>query len=122
MDNQTFQNDVKSGQQPVYQPTSDEKTMAILAHALTFVASFLAPLIIYLIKKDESKFVADQAKESLNFQITLFIVYFALFITVVGMFLIFIPWIVGLIFIILASVKASEGKTYRSPVCIRFIK
>ncbi len=56
---------------PAIPPTSDEKTLGLLAHILTFVAPFLAPLIIYLIKKDESSFVAWHAKESLNFQITI---------------------------------------------------
>ena len=37
---------------PVIPPTSDEKTMALLAHVLTIVASFLAPLIIYIVKKN----------------------------------------------------------------------
>ncbi len=37
--------------QPDYAPTSDEKTFAILAHILTFIAPLIAPLIIYLIKK-----------------------------------------------------------------------
>ncbi|MEO5995086.1 MAG: DUF4870 domain-containing protein [Chitinophagaceae bacterium] len=122
MDSQPFRDDITSGQQPVYQPTSDEKTMAILAHVLTFVCSFIAPLIIYLIKKDESKYVAAQAKESLNFQITLIIAIFALFITVIGILLIWPLCIVGYIFVIIATIKASEGKIYRYPLCIRFIK
>lgn len=119
MDPQTPQNFVE---QPVYTPTSDEKTMAILAHVLTIVSSFIAPLIIYLVKKDESKFVAEHAKEALNFQITLAIVYCVLFISVIGIFLIWIPGIVSLIFVILAAVKANEGKLYRYPLSIRFIK
>jgi uncharacterized Tic20 family protein len=69
---------------PVIPPTSDEKTMALLAHVLTFVFPILAPLVIYLVKKDESSFVAYHAKESLNFQISLFIICFALFITIIG--------------------------------------
>ena len=122
MDTQTFQNDVNSGQQPVYQPTSDEKTMAILAHVLTFVCSFVAPLVIYLIKKDESKYVAAQAKESLNFQLTLIIAVIALCITVIGILLVWPLCIVGYIFVIIATIKASEGKIYKYPLCIRFIK
>src|SRR6476661_8639729 len=60
--------------QPDYVPTSDEKTMAILSHILTLIAPILAPLIIYLIKKDESDFIRWHARESLNFQITVGIV------------------------------------------------
>ena len=65
---------------PAITPTSDEKTMAILSHVLCLVAGFIAPLIIYLVKKDESAYVKEHAKESLNFQITMFIIYCVLII------------------------------------------
>ena len=45
------------------QPTSEERNIATLAHLITFVSSFIGPLVIYLVKKDESAFVGDQAKE-----------------------------------------------------------
>lgn len=107
---------------PETPPTSDEKTMALLSHVLAFVFPILAPLIIFLIKKDESKFVAEHAKESLNFQITLIIVVFALFISIIGIFLLWIVAIVPVVLIILATVKASEGKMYKYPFCLRLIK
>jgi uncharacterized Tic20 family protein len=72
---------------PEIVPTSDEKTLALLAHILTFVAPILAPLIIYLVKKDDSQFVAYHAKESLNFQITLFVIVIILVITIIGILL-----------------------------------
>lgn len=109
-------------EQPAYTPTSDEKTMALLSHVLCIAVGFLAPLIIYLMKKDESKYVAAHAKESLNFQITMFIIYIGLAITIIGIFLIWIVAIVALIFVIMATVKASENKLYRYPVNFRFIK
>ncbi len=43
--------------------TSEERTLAILAHVLTLIGGFLAPLIIWLLKKDESSFVTENAKE-----------------------------------------------------------
>lgn len=51
MERQSISNDLTVGRQIKYAPTSDERILAILAHALIFVAQFLAPLIIYLIKK-----------------------------------------------------------------------
>ena len=48
--------------QPVAPPTSDEKVMALLSHVLTLVAGFLAPLIIWLVKKDDSQFVAAHGR------------------------------------------------------------
>ena len=107
---------------PLIPPTSDEKTLALLSHVLTFVFPILAPLIIYLIKKDESSFVAYHAKESLNFQITLFIICFVLFITVIGILLIWLIVIIGYVLVIIATIRASEGKLYKYPFCIRLIK
>jgi uncharacterized Tic20 family protein len=111
--------------QPATPPTSDEKTLAVLAHVLTLVSSFIAPLIIYLIKKDESSYVAYHAKESLNFQITLFlawIVCFILIFVVIGIFLLWALGIAALILVIVACIRASEGKLYKYPFCIRLIK
>ncbi len=108
--------------EPLIIPTSDEKTMAILSHVLTVVAGFLAPLIIYLIKKDESAFVREHAKESLNFQITAFIIMIGLAITVIGILLIWVVGILALVFVILATIKASEGKLYKYPFNFRLIK
>ena len=107
---------------PLVPPTSDEKTMALLSHVLTFLFPLLAPLIIYLIKKDESKFVAEHAKESLNFQITAAIVFIILFITIIGIFLLWIVGILVLVLVIVATVKASESKLYRYPFTLRLIK
>jgi hypothetical protein len=108
--------------QPDYVPTSDEKTFALLSHVLTIVAPLLAPLIIWLIKKDESKFVAEHAKESLNFQITMFIVIFGLFITIIGILFAWIVGLVALVLVIIATIRASEGKLYKYPFAIRLVK
>lgn len=105
-----------------YAPTSEEKTLALLSHVLTFAVGFLAPLIIYLVKKDESAFVRDHAKESLNFQISITLIIILLFITVIGIFVVWIVGIFAAILIILATLKASEGKLYRYPFTIRLIK
>lgn len=107
---------------PVIPPTNEEKTMAILSHVLTIVFPILAPLIIYLIKKNESQYIAYHAKESLNFQITIMILIFALIITIIGIFLVWIIGIVALVFVIIATIRASEGKLYRYPFALRLIK
>jgi len=110
---------------PAFTPTSDEKTMAILSHILTLVSSFLAPLIIYLIKKDDSPYAAEHAKESLNFQITmaiLFIVSCILIFILIGILLIWLLSIANLVLVIIATVKASENKMYRYPMNFRLIK
>src|SRR5262245_37959694 len=100
-----------SGETPLYTPTDDEKTLAILSHVLALFFGLFAPLVIYLIKKDESAFVKEHALESLNFQITMTIIAIVLVLTIVGILLIWVLWILLLVFIIMASVKASEKKT-----------
>lgn len=107
---------------PVIPPTSDEKTMALLSHVLTFVFPILGPLVIYLVKKNESSFVTYLAKESLNFQITLFIICVLLFISVIGILLLWIVGLMGTVLVIVATIRASEGKLYKYPFCIRLIK
>ncbi len=109
-------------QTPVLPPSSDEKTVALLAHVITLVSCLLAPLIIYLIKKDESSFVAEHAKESLNFQLTLLLAVIVLFVTIIGILLIWLICLYAFILVIVATIRASEGKLYRYPLSIRFIK
>lgn len=111
--------------EPLTPPSSDEKTMALLAHIITIVSSFIGPLIIYLIKKDDSEFVTEHAKESLNFQITMalaYVVSIILMVVLIGILLVALVSIVTLVLVIVATIKASEGKRYRYPICIRFIK
>jgi Uncharacterized protein conserved in bacteria len=107
---------------PAVAPTDDERVLAILAHILTIFFWIFPPLIIYLIKKDESSFVAVHARESLNFQLTIGIVAIVLIITLIGALLLIPLGIVWLILIIVASIKASDKKMYRYPMTIRFIK
>jgi len=114
--------------------TMDEKearTWAMLCHlgALAgYIIPFghiIAPLVIWLIKKDESPLVDDQGKESLNFQISLTIyaiVAGLLTLVVIGFILLIALGIFDLIFVIIAAIKANSGEKYRYPLCIRFIK
>lgn len=109
-------------QTPSYTPTSDERTLALLSHVLTIFFWLFPPLIIYLIKKNESQFVAEHAKESLNFQITVSIIGIILVLTVIGILLLWVLGIFVLVLVIIATVKASESKLYRYPFTIRLIK
>ena len=105
-----------------YAPTSDERTLAILCHVLTLFFWILPPLIIYLLKKDESPFVASHARESMNFQITWAIIGLVLFVTIIGILLLWLVGIIILVLVIVATVKASESKMYRYPFTMRLIK
>jgi hypothetical protein len=92
---------------------------------------FLGPLVIWLMKKDTMPFVADQAKESLNFNITISAIFLLLlilsFLTLGIGFLITVPimLVVGLaalVLVIMAAIKANEGVAYRYPFAVRLIK
>lgn len=101
-----------------------DRTLAILAHVGGLFTSWIAPLVIFLIKKaeDENSFTTQNAKEALNFQITLFIVYMVLTFSFVGLFLIFVPMVFNLVMCIMAAVKTSNGESFRYPLTLRLIK
>jgi uncharacterized Tic20 family protein len=99
--------------------------MALLCHVGGILTGFIVPLIIWVIKKDQSKFVDDHGKEALNFQLTLLIAYFvggATACFIVGFFIIMAAAVVAIIFGVMAAVAASRGERYRYPLTIRFIK
>jgi uncharacterized Tic20 family protein len=112
-------------EQPPYQPDSDERILAILSHILTIVGSFIPPLVIYLIKNRDSGYVADHARESLNFQITLivlFIISSILAVLIIGLLFIWLLGFLDLVLVIVAAIRASESKLYRYPFNLRLIK
>lgn len=82
---------------------------------------FVAPLIVWFVKKEESPFLADQAKESLNFQISVLIVTAALILTCVGIVLLPVLYATMVVLCILATVKAGDGERYRYPLTLRLI-
>jgi hypothetical protein len=107
----------------------DAKTMGMLAHLLVIFTGFIGPLIIWLVKKDQSPFVNQQGKEALNWAITILI-------GAVGSIIIGIIPFVGIlacviypavivcniVFGILSTITVNKGQPYRYPVCIRLIK
>ena len=108
----------------------EERTWAMFAHLSAFVGHFipfghiLGPLVIWMIKKNEMPFVNDQAKEALNFQITMtiyFIVAGLLCLVVIGIVLLPLVWLFDLIFTIIAAVKANDGVAYRYPGTLRLV-
>jgi len=109
----------------------ESRMWAMVAHisALSgFVIPFgniLGPLIVWLLKKNEMAFVADQGKEALNFNIsmTIYAVIAGLLIFIlIGFALLLILGIVWLVFVIMAAVKANEGIAYRYPLTLRLVK
>jgi uncharacterized Tic20 family protein len=99
--------------------------MAMLAHLLGIITSFIGPLIIYLIKKDQSKFVAYHAMQALIFQAVIFIGYIiggVLAFIGVGFLLNTALWVLNLVFAIIAGLAANRGEWYEIPVIGKFAR
>ena len=107
-------------------PDKDATTMGMLSHLLGIFTGFLGPLLIWLIKKDSHPFVDDQAKESLNFQITAMLAFIVCvplnFIFCLGAILAAAVMITRIVFGILATIAANKGAAYRYPITLRLIK
>ena len=120
--------------QPPYQPVppvtaaplteAEDNQWASFAH-LGGIVGFLPSLIIWLVFKDRGRFTATEAKEALNFQITLAIVYVIsvlLWIALIGILTYFAAVILSIIFSIFGFMKAKDGQSYRYPFALRLIK
>lgn len=97
---------------------------ALLGVFLHFPGHLLPPFIVWLAKRADSPEIDAHGKESLNFQISMLIynVVAAVFcLVLVGFFFLAVLWVLNAIFVIIASIQASEGKFYRYPMTIRFI-
>ncbi len=117
---------------PVEGYSKDERMWGMICH-LAALAGFvgiplgnvLGPLVVWLIKREEFPLVADQGKESLNFQISMTIyglICIPLMFVVIGFLLGLALLIADVVFIIIAAMKANDGILYRYPLTIRLIK
>ncbi|MDM8086562.1 DUF4870 domain-containing protein, partial [Cellulomonas cellasea] len=107
-------------------PPDEERSWAILAHLGGLVLGFVAPLVVWLVFRGRGPYLENQAKEALNFQITLAIAYVvSLILTGVTFGLLFpLVWAVGIagfVFMVLAAVAANRYQWYRYPVNIRMV-
>lgn len=109
----------------------NESTAALFVHLSAFSTFFIpvgwiiGPLVIWLIFRDRSALVDENGKEAMNFQIS-FTIYSIisgiLCLILIGFVLLAIVGVLWFIYVIIATVRASEGKVYRYPLTIRFIK
>jgi len=116
---------------------NEERTWAMLGHLSAFTAFItgigcvLGPLIVWLIKRDTMPFAGEQAKEALNFNISMIIAFAALWLFTIltlgiGLLIafpaglaLFVGW---LVLTIMAAVKANAGEHYRYPFALRLVK
>jgi uncharacterized protein len=117
-------------------PSSDAKNLALLAHLSAFVMfigipSVIGPLVVWLIKRDQDRFIAAHALEALNFNLSLLL--YSIAATVLAVFtlglalLLIIPLalvvaVAWFILVIIAGMAASRGEQYRYPLTIRLVK
>ncbi len=111
--------------------TSEERPWILGAHLGTLIGytvafgSFLVPLFIWLSKKDQSPLIAEHAKASLNFQLSMLVyliiaVFFAFLL--IGIPFVFVIPIVNLVCVILATIDADRGKLFNYPLTIKFVR
>ncbi|NVJ68577.1 MAG: DUF4870 domain-containing protein [Gammaproteobacteria bacterium] len=118
--------------------SSNERTWSMAAHLSALIAlvpivgwlgMIIGPLVIWLFKKDESVLIAENAKEALNFNITMFIGYITavvLCITIIGL-IVGVPMLIALpvlhlVFIIIAAVKSNDGEAYKYPYTLKLFQ
>ncbi len=112
--------------------SQDEKTWGVFAHLSGILALILGPLIVWLIKKDESDFVRLSALHALAWNVTFFVSYLAFTITVVVLSLIYPPfgWLAlllvpapfaALAYAIIGGMNANGGYVYEYPVAGQFV-
>ena len=116
---------------------SDDHTWALLSYVLALVASIIAPLVIYLVKMNESRYVRFHAAQALNMGITAIIESVAIFIVGIilavvlhgfGFLLMVLAFlalgIAHLVYLILGAVRSNQGQLFRVPtiICFRMVK
>jgi len=110
----------------------EARTWGMLCHLTGFAlllgipfGNILGPLVVWLLKKEEHPFIDEQGKESLNFQISIsiyFLVAAILIVIVIGLLLLIPLFIAYLVLVIIASIKASNGESFKYPLTIKFIQ
>lgn len=112
-------------------PSSDDRQWGMIAHLSALIGlivgfMFLGPLIVWLMKKDQSEYVAYHGREALNFQLTWLIIFVVLFVVGlvtcgIGLIVLPIAAVVNIVFVVIAGLKANEGVRYAYPFCLRLV-
>jgi uncharacterized Tic20 family protein len=100
----------------------EEKLGAVLVHVVAIFFELLAPIVGYVFLKDKGPFVSHHAKESLNFSITVAIMFAVLALSIVGWLIIWAVPMYWVIMRVIAALKTAQGEFYKYPLTIRFIK
>lgn len=104
--------------------TANDKNIAVLTHLGGIFFSFVPALIVWLLKKDDNPWLGTQAREALNFQISVLLAYLVCYVLIfilIGFVLMAAVWVANIVMCILAAVKTSQGQEYRYPFALRLI-
>lgn len=110
--------------------SAEERNWAMLGHLSSLaglvvpLGNVLAPLVVWQIKKDTMPFASEQAKEAVNFNITVTlaaIVSSILIVVLIGFLLLAVVGVAWLVLTVMAGMAASRGETYRYPFTLRLI-
>ncbi len=111
--------------------SEDERNWGIFCHISPFagylipLGNIILPLVLWLVKKEQSSFIDEVGKEIVNFQISISlyaIIATALILLLIGLPLLIAIGIFNIVVIILGAVAASKGEVYYFPLNIRFIQ
>ena len=106
-------------------PKGNDKIWSMLSHLSALLGvGFLLPLVVYLAMRKESEYVATNAREALNFHITVLIYGLCcipLVFILIGIPLLIVLGLGSLVLAIIATIKASDGQCYRYPLTLRLV-
>jgi len=102
----------------------DSQLLALLHLSGLFVLLF-PPILIWLWKKDEVKNIDKNAKDVINFQLSMWVYLFSaaiLLLIIIGLPLLIFLGIASSIIIVLNSIKVMNKQPYKYPFTIQFLK
>lgn len=116
----------KANQKPLF--GMQENTYLMLMHLSQFcglivpLLGFIAPLLMWILNKENNSSVDLHGKNIVNFMISYFLYCVILSITIVGIPLLLIVGIVYVICVIIGALRANDGVFWKYPLTIQFIK
>jgi uncharacterized Tic20 family protein len=106
-------------------PKGSDKIWSMMSHLSALLGvGFVLPLVVYLAMRKESEYVAANAREALNFHISVLIYGLCcipLVFILIGIPLLILLGLGSLVLAIIATIKASNGECYRYPLTLRLV-
>jgi uncharacterized Tic20 family protein len=116
---------IASHAQPV--ATDSDRNYALGIHlsplaALVFGPAILAPVVLWLIRKDKSEFVDDHGRETINALLSFLLYHVVAVVTVIGLVVLPVLYIVGMISLVRGAIASGRGEFFRYPMTLRFLR